>query len=329
MERARARRPARPEVRFDDCRASPARASRLTGLGRVIEAREPAEVSSALDELARAVRAGLWAGGFVTYEAAPAFDPAFEVATRGGPPSGSMPLLWFGLFERREGAPPLEPGDDTPADPGYRLSDWTPSIDRPAYEAAVERIRELIADGQTYQVNYTFKLQAAFEGDDFALYRDLCLAQRAADCAYVSTGRFRVLSASPELFFRVDGDRVTSRPMKGTSRRGRWVEEDREALAVLLASSKDRAENAMIVDLIRNDLGKVSTTGTVEVPRLFDAERYETVWQLTSTVTSRLPGGAEPMDVLRALFPSGSVTGAPKVRTMRIIADLEDSPRGV
>ena len=138
-----------------------------------------------------------------------------------------------------------------------------------------------------------------------------------------------MLSASPELFFRIEGDRITTRPMKGTTPRGRWLEEDQANLERLIASAKERAENAMIVDLLRNDLGRISRPGSIRVESMFDPERYETVWQLTSTIASELVPGASLLDVFRSLFPSGSVTGAPKVRTMQLIASLEDSPRGV
>jgi para-aminobenzoate synthetase / 4-amino-4-deoxychorismate lyase len=167
------------------------------------------------------------------------------------------------------------------------------------------------------------------QGDERGLYRDLCYAQRGARSAYLNAGRYRILSASPELFFRLDGDMLTTRPMKGTAPRGRWLEEDDAIRERLTTSVKDRAENAMIVDLLRNDLGRIATPGTVRWSKVFDPERFETVWQLTSTVTARIQPETGMADVFRALFPSGSITGAPKVRTMRIIADLEDSPRGV
>jgi para-aminobenzoate synthetase/4-amino-4-deoxychorismate lyase len=166
------------------------------------------------------------------------------------------------------------------------------------------------------------------KGDERGFYRDLCLAQRGGYAAYLDLGRFRVLSASPELFFRIDGERITTRPMKGTAPRGRWPAEDEEIAARLVASSKERAENAMIVDLLRNDLGRICRTGSVEVERMVEAERFETVWQLTSTIEGDLRPEITLLDTFRALFPSGSVTGAPKIRTTRIIADLEDSARG-
>ena len=178
-------------------------------------------------------------------------------------------------------------------------------------------------------MNHTLRLRSTVAGDERGLYRDLCFSQRGAYGAYLNAGRYRVCSASPELFFELDGGRVTTRPMKGTAPRGRWPAEDEAIAGRLAASVKDRAENAMIVDLLRNDLGRVSRPGSVRWGEVFAAERYETVWQLTSTVSSELEPEAGLAEVFRALFPSGSVTGAPKVRSMQIIAGLEDSPRGV
>ncbi|MEX0651396.1 MAG: aminodeoxychorismate synthase component I, partial [Actinomycetota bacterium] len=191
------------------------------------------------------------------------------------------------------------------------------------------RIREHIGAGDTYQVNHTLRLRSRVEGDERGLYRDLCYAQRGAYAAYLNLGRYRVLSASPELFLRIDEGRITTKPMKGTARRGRWPAEDEAVAAGLRGSVKNRAENAMIVDMLRNDLGRVARTGSVTWSDVFDLERYETVWQLTSTVSADLRTGTTLVDVFGALFPCGSVTGAPKVRTMEIIAELEDSPRGV
>jgi para-aminobenzoate synthetase/4-amino-4-deoxychorismate lyase len=200
---------------------------------------------------------------------------------------------------------------------------------RAAYDAAIERIHDAIADGDTYQVNFTLPLEAEIRGDPRGLYRDLAYAQRGRYAAYVDTGTHRVLSASPELFFRIDGDRITSRPMKGTAPRGRWLAEDEQMRHELEGSVKDRAENAMIVDLLRNDIGRVARSGSVRWTDVFAAERYETVWQLTSTVQADLRPRVRIADVFGALFPCGSVTGAPKVSTMGIITDLEVAPRGV
>jgi para-aminobenzoate synthetase / 4-amino-4-deoxychorismate lyase len=315
------------EARFDDLVAGAERAFRLAEPVGVIEARRPSEVAGAIDAAGSAAARGLWAAGFVAYEAAPGLDPELSVHVRApDDPFAELPLAWFALFERKEDLPPLEPARLDPS--GSAGSPWRPSVDRATYDAAVERIRELIAAGHTYQVNHTIRLRAMIQGDERGFYRDLCLSQRGGYAAFLDLGRYRVLSASPELFFRIDGERITTRPMKGTAPRGRWLAEDEEIAARLVASSKDRAENAMIVDLLRNDLGRICRTGSVEVERMLEAERFETVWQLTSTIEGDLRPEITLLDTFRALFPSGSVTGAPKVRTTRIIADLEDSARG-
>jgi para-aminobenzoate synthetase/4-amino-4-deoxychorismate lyase len=315
------------EARFDDLVPGAERAFRLVEPVGVIEARRPGEVEGALEAAEAAASRGLWAAGFVAYEAAPGLDPELAVRVRApDDPFAELPLAWFALFERKEDVAPLEPGRAEP--PATSGSPWRASVDRATYDAAVARIRELIEAGHTYQVNHTIRLRAAIEGDPRGFYRDLSLAQRGGYAAFLDLGRYRVLSASPELFFRVDGHRITTRPMKGTAPRGRWVAEDEEIAARLRDSSKDRAENAMIVDLLRSDLGRICRPGSVEVERMLEAERYETVWQLTSTVEGDLRPEIALLDAFRALFPSGSVTGAPKVRTTRIIADLEDSARG-
>jgi para-aminobenzoate synthetase/4-amino-4-deoxychorismate lyase len=178
-------------------------------------------------------------------------------------------------------------------------------------------------------VNFTLALRARLEGDPRGLYRDLAYAQRGAYAAYLDTGRYRVVSASPELFFRIDGERIVARPMKGTAPRGRWLAEDEAIRERLAGSVKDRAENAMIVDLLRNDIGRVARGGSVEWSDVFAIERYATVWQLTSTVAADLRPDVSLTEIFRALFPCGSVTGAPKVSTMSIIAELERDARGV
>jgi para-aminobenzoate synthetase/4-amino-4-deoxychorismate lyase len=315
------------EARFDDLTPGAERSFRLVEPVAVLEARRASEVAGVLEAAEAATSRGLWAGGFVAYEAAPGLDPELSVRVRApDDPFAGSPLAWFALFEGREDVDPPEPPLAEPPPPG--TSPWRPSTDRPTYDAAIERIRDLIAAGHTYQVNHTIRLRATIAGDERAFYRDLCLSQRGGYAAYLDLGRVRVLSASPELFFRIDGERIVSRPMKGTAPRGRWQAEDQEIAAALVASDKDRAENAMIVDLLRNDLGRICRPGSVRVERMWEPERYETVWQLTSTIAGSLEPGVALTDAFRALFPSGSVTGAPKVRTTRIIADLEDSARG-
>jgi para-aminobenzoate synthetase/4-amino-4-deoxychorismate lyase len=236
-----------------------------------------------------------------------------------------IPLLWFALYEHRIEAD----RDELTSEGDASLGELRPDVAEDDYAANVERIRELIAAGDTYQVNYTFRLGGAFEGSPLALYRRLCDAQQAAFCAYVDFGEGVIVSASPELFFRWGGGELELRPMKGTRPRGRWLEEDREQARELAASPKDRAENLMIVDLLRNDAGRIAEFGSVRVERMFEVEPYPTVLQMTSTVRARTPPETRLTDVFRALFPCGSITGAPKVRTSQIIAELETSPRGV
>jgi para-aminobenzoate synthetase/4-amino-4-deoxychorismate lyase len=258
----------------------------------------------------------LYAAGFLSYEAAPAFDEALAVR-----PPTAVPLMWFGLYEQP--VPVAAPSGKTP----YDVGQWKASVSRTYYDAAIERVKDYIAAGATYQVNYTYRLCAPFEGDPWGLFVDLVQAQESAFSAFVDFGSYAICSASPELFFELDGDELRSRPMKGTVERGRTLIEDRAKAEWLYHSEKNRAENVMIVDMIRNDMGRVGEIGTVDVPSLFDVEQYPTVWQMTSTVTSRTK--ATLAEIMAALFPCASITGAPKVSTMGIIAELENSPRGV
>ena len=262
----------------------------------------------------REARLGSHVAVLLSYEAAPAFDSAFVTHA----PS-DFPIAWAAVFDDAAEPAALEP---------YSSTTWNPLVARDEYDRSVSRIRELIAAGDTYQVNYSFPLTSSFNGDAFAWYRDLCIAQGAQYSVYLDLGRYKVLCLSPELFFERCGNHVITRPMKGTVRRGRWRAEDVAMAQWLANSAKDRAENVMIVDLLRNDLGKVSVPGSVHVSSLFDLERFETVWQMTSTVESTLRDGTTLADLMRALFPCGSITGAPKIRTMQIIRELERFPRG-
>jgi len=282
---------------------------------REIVATDISEVLPLLDFAEQESRSGAYVAVMLSYEAAPAFDPVLAVHE----PS-DFPLAWAAAFDT---ATDLATNDS-------RLSSnsWTARVSRVEYDDAVGRIKEWIAAGDTYQVNYSFPLTASFNGDAYAWYRTLCEAQGAHYSAYIDLGRYHVLSLSPELFFERQGDWVITKPMKGTVRRGRWTAEDQELAQWLRESTKDRAENVMIVDLLRNDLGKVSVPGSVHVSSLFEIERFETVWQMTSTVESTLRDGTSLADLMTALFPCGSITGAPKIRTMEIIRELERFPRG-
>lgn len=286
---------------------------------RVVCVQEAAAVLAALREAETAVSTqNLYAAGFLTYEASAAFGLDVHPALADDPP-----LLWFGLYEQPRRLNRLEPADSG----AYRLGEWRPALEPGAYQSRIEQIKTQIAAGNTYQVNYTFPLHTSFQGDPWALFVDLAAAQRGGYAAYVDTGRHVVCSASPELFFRLDGDVLTSMPMKGTAVRGLTLAEDEANMAWLRQSEKNRAENVMIVDMIRNDMGRVAALGSVTVPRLFDVSRYPTVLQMTSTVTARTRSSLS--EIFRAMFPCASITGAPKVCTMQIIKELEPQPRGV
>jgi para-aminobenzoate synthetase/4-amino-4-deoxychorismate lyase len=273
------------------------------------------EVVSVLEFAETEARAGSYVAVMLSYEAAPAFDSAFVAH----PPS-DFPLAWA--------SSDLNHVNRDNSDNPVKVESWKSSITRDDYDCAVTRIRELIAAGDTYQVNYSFPLTTSFNDDPYAWYRSLCIAQGAPYSVYLDLGRYKVLCLSPELFFERRGDHVITKPMKGTIRRGRWLDEDQRLATQLQQSAKDRAENVMIVDLLRNDLGKVSVPGSVHVSALFDVERFETVWQMTSTVESTLQSETSLVDLMTALFPCGSITGAPKIRTMEIIRQLEPFPRG-
>ena len=309
--------------RFDDLAAGTALA--FPRADRILVAREPADVVPVLAEVERATAAGAWAFGYVGYEAAPGLDPGLVVPPR--PPGETLPLAVFGLADRAHAVPPVAPPPGRRRD--YTAGPWRRGWTPDGYRDAVAAVRASIAAGDVYQVNLTVRMHAPVTGDLEQLYADLAYGQRGSWAAYLDVGSHVVASASPELFFDWTGDRLLTRPMKGTARRGATTAEDDEARRALLASDKERAENLMIVDLLRNDLGRIAEVGSVEVPGLFRAERYETVWQLTSDVTARPRPDVGLVDVFRALFPSGSVTGAPKHRTMQLIRELEDRPRGV
>lgn len=284
----------------------------------VVTANAVSEVGLALRRVQSAIDRGWYAAGFMAYEAGPAFEPALHAHA----PWPRLPLVWFGIYNicYDHPAPDMLAG-------GFRTGPWEPLVSEAEYAAALGRIREHIAAGDTYQVNYTFPLRAAFEGDALAWFRQLRAAQGGGHAAYVDAGRFKVVSASPELFFELAGDVLVARPMKGTRPRGLWPEEDLRLARALADSEKDRAENIMITDLLRNDVGRISPPGAVHANRLFEVEQYHTVWQMTSTVAAQTDASVPA--IFRALFPCGSVTGAPKIQTSKIIRALETHPRGV
>lgn len=283
----------------------------------VFVAYSAAEVRDAIAELERRVNAeGLHAAGYLAYEAAPAFDPA--LTARHG---NRLPLACFGLFD----APAVSGALPGPAAMDMRAPEWRLMTTSDAYRQNVQAIREQIALGNTYQVNYTIRQQSDATVDPWQLF--LRVAADAPYAAYLDFTDFVIVSASPELFFLLDGNELCARPMKGTARRGTTTSNDNAVAMALYQSAKDRAENVMITDMIRNDIGRIADPGSVTVESLYDVEKYATVWQMTSTVRASTTGSLS--DILQALFPCASVTGAPKVASMQIIASLEDSPREV
>jgi para-aminobenzoate synthetase/4-amino-4-deoxychorismate lyase len=311
-----------PWARFDDV---------ILGTGlvfssphAVLVAKSASEVVPVLNEVDKATQEGSWAFGYVAYEAAPGLDAGLAVWDS---TPNSPPLVWFGLSDEPVRVPPVSPSSGE--DWHYSTAPWQPGWTSAEYHRDVARVREHIAAGDIYECNLTARLRSKVEGDMAQMYADLALNQRTHYGAYLDMGQHVIANASPELFFEWVGDRLLTRPMKGTAARGRTQAEDQALVQGLVSSAKERAENVIVVDLLRNDMSRVAAAGSVNVPVLCVPERYETVWQLTSDVTGRVREGTSLLDIFRALFPSGSVTGAPKQRAMEIIRDVEKSPRGV
>ncbi len=282
----------------------------------VLTARRPDDIIPLLRQVEACAKAGSWAVGMVGYEAAPAFDPAFQVH----PAKTDMPLAAFAIFDM--------PDDPQTGDPGTAFScgRWEEEIEQAAYERIIRGIRDDIGAGRFYQTNFTTRLRAEFGGDAHAMFQALRLAQPDSYALFLDFQAWQLCSVSPELFFAWDPVTgvLTARPMKGTAAAG----SDPDAADKLHLSAKNRAENLMIVDLLRNDIGRIAKAGSVQVSKLFAVRRLPTVLQMTSTVHGVTPKNIELADVFSALFPCGSVTGAPKIAAMRAIADHEASPRG-
>lgn len=290
---------------------------------RVLVAHHIGEVKPVLEAVHAAAEAGHWCVGHVRYEAAPAFDAALQVHAADGP------LVWF---EVHDGAPSAWPSAQA-AGPAEARATWLPTLARPDFDAAIARIHQAIGDGELYQVNYTAPWMGTVTGEGTALFDALLRAQPGGYAACFTAGDEQVLSVSPELFFdwqaSAAGGSILARPMKGTAARGTTPALDVAAAERLRASPKERAENVMIVDLLRNDLSRIAEPHTVRVPELFHTQALPTVWQMTSDVQARTRTGLRLPDVFAALFPCGSVTGAPKVRAMQLIRELERLPRGI
>ena len=317
-----------PYVLLDDNTGSGAPSALYRDAVEIVRADHADEVPAALARLDTAKALGLHAAGFFAYELGYVLEPRF-----GGvmPLVRSVPLLWFGLFKAPEVMDGAAVGAWLAAQPQHppTLHTVTHSWDGAAYEERFAKVAEYIAAGDIYQLNLTFRARFKLEGSPLALYRELREKQRVAYGGIIETGDVTILSASPELFIEQSGRIVSTRPMKGTSPRGATDEADAEARRVLASDIKQRAENLMIVDLMRNDLGRIADIGSVHVTDLFTVETFRTLHQMTSGVRARLIEGTSMAGLLEAIFPPGSVTGAPKIRAMELIAQLEDSPRGV
>ena len=279
------------------------------------------EVKPLLDELEAYQNEGYYAVGYVSYEAAPAFETKFQVIDG---PLMSEYLLYFTVHETVQTEPiPLT----------YDLitlpKSWQELTSAEEYKAAIEHIHHHIRQGDTYQVNYTVQLQQNLTADPFAIYNRLVVEQNAHYNAFIQHDDVSIISISPELFFKKDGDKLTTRPMKGTTNRGLTTETDLAQARWLAQDQKNRSENMMIVDLLRNDMNRISKIGSEDVKSLCQVEQYSTVWQMTSTIETQLLPNSRLSDVFQALFPCGSITGAPKIATMEIIKKVEKQPRGV
>jgi para-aminobenzoate synthetase component I len=286
----------------------------------ILSASTPREAFKVLDRMESLRRSGLELAGYLAYELGYLFEPRLAPLL---PDNRQVPLIRFGAFEAARA------GDVPAGDERAVVNRLDPAWSLQTYATRFERVRDYIAAGDVYQINLTFPLNGVLDGDPLGLYRVLRKRQPVAHGGVVALGPEIILSLSPELFFELEGGVVRSRPMKGTARRGLGPHEDMMIARDLKEDEKQRAENLMIVDLLRNDIGRLSRIGTVRVPQLFTVETYNTLHQMTSTVEGELAGALSIREILAGLFPCGSVTGAPKIRAMEIIRELEATPRGV
>jgi para-aminobenzoate synthetase/4-amino-4-deoxychorismate lyase len=312
--------PSRPFVLFDDARHGDASPARLyADPVEIVATSDPAEIPALLDRL----RDGDWAG-FLCYEAGHALEPRL-----GEPRQPGLPLLWFGRFEGYQSIARTDVEALLPSPESGWLGRPMPDISADDYATALMRVKGLIEAGDIYQANLTLRAQVKTAGHPLALYAGMRERARAGYGGVVWTGQDWLLSLSPELFFALHDGHITTKPMKGTTRRGRDAASDDAAKVELRADPKQRAENLMIVDLLRNDLSRVAVAGSVKVPQLFTVETYPTIHTMISVVTGEVQSGLGAAEVLKAIFPCGSVTGAPKIRAMEVIDMVEPTPRGI
>ncbi|MBU1044797.1 MAG: aminodeoxychorismate synthase component I [Candidatus Omnitrophica bacterium] len=304
---------------------------------KIIQTRDYRKIKSCFKQIELAQSKGYYVSGFISYEAGYMISDKFKNTNTQNP---NYPLVWLGVFKN-----PLIfdhqqdkfinnrflPLSNTPesSNKNYQLKNLKLAISRADYIQNIKKIKKLIASGDTYQVNYTTKYKFDFQGSSTALYRKIRNNQSISYGAFIKSPEFDILSFSPELFFCLNSNKLMVKPMKGTAARGINLQENKQNKKNLAADIKNRAENLMIVDLLRNDLGKISQTASVRVSKMFNVETYKTLLQMTSTITSKLKNHTSLFELFFSLFPSGSITGAPKIRTMEIINSLEKEPRGV
>jgi len=289
---------------------------------------DQAPIAAAFKALEQGLDQGFWAAGFLSYELGYAFEPRLDCRHA---LQSAVPLLWFGLFDEPRRLSGEQADEWLCATSGSYtvIMPPVPELSRANYHERFEVTKQMIGAGDIYQLNLTFKAGFQIDGDAGALYRTLRAAQPVSHGAFIRTPEFSILSLSPELFIKREGAIIESRPMKGTEPRGKTTDADQAAYNRLQLDEKQRAENLMIVDLMRNDISRIAKVGSVRVPALFSVESYPTLHQMTSKVVGELKDNTALYDIMAALFPAGSITGAPKIRAMELICELEQNPRGV
>jgi para-aminobenzoate synthetase / 4-amino-4-deoxychorismate lyase len=298
---------------------------------KILTAHALAEIPTVFDNLEAALKSGRFVCGFISYEAGYHFEPT-ALSHPGRQPEFELPLVWFGVYSKPLVVLELNAAE---RDSGLETEDYTETnstsvdLSRAEYFDRIQRIRKYIEAGDLYQANFTIGVNRDWSHGAGSLFKRIMDNQPVPYGAFLNAGETQILSASPELFFRKQGSQILVRPMKGTSRRGRDIEEDAERAAWLATDEKNRAENLMIVDLLRSDLGRICRTGSIIASDLFSVHRYPDLLQMTSTVKGDLKPGTSYYDIFRSLFPCGSITGAPKIRTMQVIRELESESRGI
>lgn len=284
---------------------------------KVISTHTMAEVGHCFSEIEKMTSQGYYIAGFISYEAAPAFNPNLKVKT-----NPKMPLLWFGVFDRPRTPRVFEFSN-------FKTSEWKPHISKKHYNKQMAKIQNFIQQGKTEQVNYTLKMKADFKGNPYTFSENLINAQAADYTAFLDIGRFKIASASPELFFKLQNGVLTTKPMAGTSRRGRWYEEDLAQAQWLKHSKKNKHENNIIVKAMKKELETIADKEHVQVVNQHAIEKYPTVYQMTTTLMTELSTNTQLFDIFQALFPCSSITGLPKKETMDVISEVEHESRDV